>query len=99
MAIYTKQKGIKNSTAYKKDKRFVKTVDVPVEVVELLKTQDEVDDSMLNTSAKFRKCIFCGEHSKNERFINGRTVYLCDDDYYSKNIGQIAEKLNKSGRG
>jgi len=95
MAIYTKSKGLRNSTVYRKDHLFIKASNVPAAVMEAFKTKTSVDDTNLDTGIKFRECIFCGEHSKHERLINGRTVYLCTEDYYAKTIGQVAEQLNK----
>jgi hypothetical protein len=42
-----------------------------------------------------KKCLFCGVESKLTRQVNLRTVVLCEEHYYDKNIGQIAEQLNK----
>jgi hypothetical protein len=94
MATYTKVVGGDGTARYKKNKiKFVKKIDVPLAVIEALKTEKEVDDTGLNTTIKFRKCICCDEHGKHERFLNGQTVYLCEEDYYSKSIGQVAQHI------
>jgi hypothetical protein len=74
---------------------FVSTKTIPANVMELLRYRDEVDDTDLPSAPAFRKCIYCDSHSKYERFINLQTVYLCDEHYYSKSIGQVAQQLNK----
>ncbi len=95
MAIYTKETRSNGSVGYRKNKRFVAKADIPALVFEALKVRNEVDDVEVNSGAKYRQCIFCDEHSKNQRLVNGLTVYLCDDHYYDKNIGQVAEQLRK----
>lgn len=95
MAVYTKEIGPNGNTAYRKDKRFVAKSNIPAAVFEALRVRNEVDDVEVNSGAKYRECIFCDEHSKNQRMVNGLTVYLCNDHYYDKNIGQVAEQLRK----
>lgn len=93
MSVYKRYPGLNGSWLYRRDGRICKTIEVPVNVVELLKTQEEVDDEGLPESPGLRPCIFCGEHSKLQRMLNSQTVYLCNEHYYSKTIGQVAEKI------
>jgi len=40
-----------------------------------------------------RPCLFCGQYGNFSKFINGVTVYLCDDDYRSHTTGEVAAEM------
>lgn len=44
-----------------------------------------------------RQCIFTGEKGPHlmQRFVMGQTVYLSEEMYHSKTIGEIAEQLRR----
>lgn len=44
-----------------------------------------------------RQCIFTGEKGSHlyQRFVMGQTVYLSEEMYHSKTIGEIAEQLRR----
>jgi hypothetical protein len=59
--------------------------DVPQDVVDSFTDEEPTKSD--------RKCVFCGEHSKYYRLVNNRSVYICNEHYYSKSLGQVAQKL------
>lgn len=43
-----------------------------------------------------RECLFCGMGGcKLTKLLNGETLYLCEQHYYDKNLGQIAQKVRE----
>lgn len=93
MAIYTKMHTGLGYTIYRCDKRFIKTLDVPSNIKELLETQDEVNDENTIASSPYKKCIFCGDDTKLSRQVNQQTLYVCEKDFYAKTIGQFAQQV------
>lgn len=93
MAIYTKRKGLNDSTIFWRDKRPVKTTEVPSNIVDLLEHQPEVDDELLKLESPYRRCVFDGEYTKLSRVVNQQTIYICEKDFYDKTIGQIAQQV------
>lgn len=84
--IYTKTEGPKGGIVYRENGKAIKSANVPEEVLELLQSEKEV---------KFSPCIFCGQRATKIRYFNSMIVDLCDSDYYSHNLGQIAHKLRE----
>lgn len=95
MSIYSKRPGIKGSTVYVKDKHLIKAVNVPGNVMTLLETQDVVDTENMILEAPLKRCIFCDAHTKMSRLINGQHVYVCENDYQDKTLGQVAQALRE----
>ena len=55
------------------------------------------DKPVVDTS---KSCIFCGQPAKYQRFVQLRTIPICEEHYYSETVGKIAEKLReKSNEG
>lgn len=75
-----------------KDGRLVKKADVPADELERL-SKGNVIEQPTKTEQPDKSCLFCGVHSRYSRFVDLQTVYLCDDHYYSENVGKIANKL------
>jgi hypothetical protein len=82
----TKYKAITGSkgTRYLKDGKLIAKSKIPEAT---LKALDEGDD-------KGKFCIFCGIPCKYERFINLQTVYVCEEHYQNKTVGQTAQRMN-----
>jgi hypothetical protein len=38
-------------------------------------------------------CLFCGQPGDMTRFVNLKTVYLCNEDYNTKTVGEIGQKM------
>lgn len=96
MAIYTKRKGLNDSTIFWRDKRPVKTLDVPSNIVDLLEHQDKVDDENLKLESPYRRCVFDGEYTKLYRIVNQQPVYICQEDFHEKTLGQIAQRVREN---
>src|SRR5579864_6732493 len=39
------------------------------------------------------RCIFCLGYKSHQRIFHGEMIALCNDHYYSRNIGQIAARM------
>lgn len=90
---------------YYKNGQLVKESEVPQPIrdskefgvpIPLPETVDEVlavkEDMLQEAQHPERKCIFCGQYAKLTRFLDGQTVYLCEE-HNSMSIGQIAHQL------
>lgn len=93
MTMYSKRAGIHGATIYTRNKRPMKTADVPANIMKILENQDSIDDENMQLEAPNRKCLFCGTWTKLSRIINGQTVYICEEHYYSKTTGQVAQQI------
>lgn len=91
--MYTTTKG-KNGVRYMKDNRFVSKKDVPADI--LIKLDVGMTDVITTEEPEIKKCIFCGMATKGYRLLNQQQVYLCTEDYYDKNIGQIAQQVRRT---
>lgn len=72
---------------------FVSVKRVPPSVIRLL---DETNAPSIDFDDKPEKkrCLFCEGPEAHKRSFQGEMVALCDDHYYTKNIGQIAAELH-----
>lgn len=76
--------------------RFVALKNVPPAIMDKFDVgKNEIDDFGLDLNAPSKLCVFCGMASKYTKMINGQTIYLCDEHYYSKNLGQVAQRLKE----
>lgn len=83
---------------YQKDGRTVKSDTVPPEVVAGLEHTNPLDDTNIPEApipVVDKSCVFCGMGSRMTRLVNMQTVYICDQHYYDKTIGKIAERLRE----
>jgi hypothetical protein len=92
----------KRGKRYMKNGHLIKKTDLSEEELahfEHPTTEEELpklDTHPIAVSAKSdRSCIFCGAYSKFTKLINSQTIYLCEQDYYDKNIGKITQKVNE----
>lgn len=92
MSIYRAQKGLKGSKLYRKDGHLIKTDTVPGNIVALLETQDEVDDTNLHNEAPLKKCVFCGMGTKFYRQANGQALAVCENHYHNSTLGQTVQQ-------
>lgn len=42
-------------------------------------------------------CLFCEGIGGFTRMVNGTLVYLCQDDYMAKTLGEVAQQLREGG--
>lgn len=72
-------------TRYLKDGKFIAKDKIPEGVIQSLESGAKGD----------KLCLFCGKPSKLTRAYNAQPVYLCDEHYYDKTMGQIAQKARE----
>lgn len=85
---------------YMKDSRFVKKADIPADI--LIKLDVGMKEVMPETEAKEPKthlCVFCGMGTKQYRLLNQKAIYVCENDYYNKTIGQVAQEVRRQENG
>lgn len=93
MSIYTKTIGGLGYTVYKRDRRPCKTADVPGNIMTLLETQDEVDDTELKLEKPLNKCVFCGMFTRLSRQANGQSIDICEEHYHNSTLGQLVQQV------
>lgn len=97
MATYTKKNGPRGRFLYFKDGKMISVKDIPEDIVDKLPLNGEYEEKEV-VAPTVRKCIFCGNHATESRFVDLQTIYLCEEDYYSKTTGKITEKLREKGK-
>lgn len=101
MSIYTTRKGLNNSKLFVKDKALIKKTEVPANIYDQLINADigtVIDDAEVKVvEAPLKLCIFCKQPTKLTRFVNLQTVYLCEEHYHDKTIGQVAQQIRENG--
>lgn len=93
MSIY-KAIETKSGLKYWKDNRFIKRDNIPDSILSILKPGENIDDANLPAVLIDTSCVFCGDHAKYNKRINGQTVYICEMDYYDKTTGQMLAQFN-----
>lgn len=74
--------------------KLVKTASVPRDVIIKLNVgMPSVDVAPIEKVPL--TCIFCGMGTKITRFLNLQSIPICEEHYYSKNVGQIVHKFNE----
>lgn len=86
---YTTIKGPRGGVRYKFGRKFVKTAEVPEDI------RSKFEVNAVAEEAPRKICIFCGGPGTYQRLINQQSIALCPDDYYDKNMGQIAQRLRE----
>lgn len=74
----------------------------PPTKTELRKIRDaELAEAAKVAPPPVKQCIFDGKETKIHRVVNGETVYICDEHYYAKSLGQLAQGLRefRNGKG
>lgn len=109
MALYYQE----NGKYYKKDVIYSNTEDPQETTIELKRLPKEVREAFDSGKKEYgelpappnsdklspKSCIFCRSYTKYTRFVNGQVVYICEEHYHSKNIGQIAQQLRSIKNG
>jgi hypothetical protein len=84
---------VRGKPRYMRDGKLIKASEVPPEEIERLNKGSVIEQP---EPKKDKGCIFCGAHSRYTRFVDGQTVYVCDDHYYSETIGKVAQRLRSA---
>lgn len=90
--IQTNGRGIR----YLKDKKFIKKADIPADILAKIEMGKDTPDEAENLNPDNKRCLFCGMGGcKYNRLISAQIVYLCDNHFYSENMGKIAQKVRE----
>jgi hypothetical protein len=91
----------KNQVVWYEDGKRVARKEVPLK--EKIRAKKEIDrgqlepsvtDSTKSSTTPIEKhCIVCGEYPQFTRFYNNQIWEVCEDCYYNKTLGQIAEAV------
>ncbi len=86
----------KHGTRYLKDGRFVKKTDIPADIlIKLGVGMTDINEQAIGSNE--HKCIFCGMATKEFRLLNSQPVYVCEEHYLTKTLGEIAQKERENG--
>lgn len=88
----------KNQVVWYKDGKRVTRKEVPLR--EKLRAKKEIERTDIGApieESPLKKCIICESFPNFTRFYNGKIVEVCEDCYYNKTLGQIAEAIRKRG--
>ncbi len=92
-------------TLYFRDGKMLSPKKIPQEILNELAFPGEVEvpeeDSEKETRESTeatgqtteRICLFCGQYGNFSKFLNGVTVYLCEDDYRVHTTGEISAEM------
>lgn len=71
------------------DGKFIGKDKIPPEEIE------RMEEATKSREIESKACIFCGMHSNLQRSVNGKVVALCEQHFYSTNIGQVAQQIRE----
>lgn len=90
---------VRGNPRFQKYGKLVKKNTLPRDVMEHFGLLSPGEPEETDTPDEPRKdpkaCLFCGMHSRFTRYVNAQTVFVCDEHYYSENIGKVAQKLRE----
>lgn len=95
MSRYTQFTDKNGTKRYRKDGRLFSPKAIPANVLQVLDNNSEFDEEAIENQPS-KECLFCGVYGKYPKLINGQTIALCEEHYYSENIGKIAQKLREN---
>lgn len=95
MATYTKKNGPRGRFLYFKDGKMISVKDIPEDIVDVLPLGGEYVEKEV-VAPTIRKCLFCERDASESRFVNLRTIDLCEEHYYDTTIGEISQKLQNA---
>ena len=101
MSIYKTINGPRNDVRFTKDGRLFSKKNIPANIYRQFEDKEvghEVNDEGVVLEAPVKECVFCGSESKLYKLINSQTIYLCDEDYYDKNTGQIVQQVRENNK-
>lgn len=84
---------------YMRDGKFTSVKEVPEGLLAVMEPGKEYTMADIYTGPPVKECLFCGATAKLTRAVNMQTVYLCDEHYYSENVGKIAGRLKELNYG
>jgi len=90
---YKTIKGPRGSVRYMKDGKMISKNSIPQDI--LIKLEVGMNDVSNIEVENIHKCIFCGQVTKQYRLLDQQAIYICQDDYYDKTMGQIAKQVKQ----
>lgn len=79
-----------------KDKKFIKKSDIPEDILARLELGKDTPDEAESLNSNTKRCIFCHMGGcRYTKLIDGQVVYLCENDYYDKNMGHVAQRVRE----
>lgn len=80
---------------YYKENKLISVREIPQVVLNNMVEGVPYDYVIEGPQVVDKHCIFCEMYSNLQRLINGRIVVVCEEHYYSKNIGQTAQRMRE----
>lgn len=93
MEEYKTIPGPRGTTRFMFKGKFVKKSNIPPDV--LIKLQVGMSVDVTPVEKVPLTCIFCGLGTKITRFLNLQSIPICEEHYYSTNVGQVIQQLRK----
>lgn len=94
--MYKVRNGAKGRPLYYHNGKLVSPKVVPPAILLELATKNEFEDEVPQVAeTEPRLCIFCGMGCKLQRIVNGHSAWLCEDHFYSTNLGQTAQRIRE----
>lgn len=97
MPIYKQSKGPRGRHLYfkKEDEdgkfKMVSINDIPEDILATMEPEKPISDQL----PEFRKCIWCGAHGTDEKWINRCRYFLCLDDYQTRTTGELVQRIRE----
>lgn len=100
MAAFERRFSKDNLPMYYKEGKRVKRNQVPEGYLKAWELEDKTVDEPTTTADTISgviplDCLFCGAEGTHTRFLDFKTVHLCEDDYNSQTLGKIAYKIRE----
>lgn len=81
---------------YMKDGKFVKKANIPPDtLIQLNVGMQDIDTTPVEP--EIHKCVFCDQVTKRYRLLNQKNIYVCEEDYQDKTVGQTVQQANLKG--
>ena len=83
-----------NQPVYRYGPRIVKRESIPADILEVLDVEGSYDE-VERTVKPPKVCMICKNFGKMTRMVNLKVVVLCEEHYYSMNMGKIVQHLRE----
>lgn len=92
---YTKKTSIKGREMYYKENKLISVREIPQVVLNNMVEGTPYEYVIEGPQVIDKNCIFCGMYSNLQRLVSGKIVSICEEHYYSKNMGQTAQRMKE----
>lgn len=107
--MYEKKTDKRGRVLYFKDKKMVSVNSIPEDAaiidrdfgltIDHTSQTDKVELGATNLPTEDRTCIFTGEPGTHQRYVNGQLVWLNEEMYATKTLGEVAQQLRETTNG